>query len=1163
MLAIEGTMPLNNKDNPDLQITFSQADISSAAPNLDDPVVLSIQTGELLVRKVLLDPGSSADVLFYSTFLKMNLSEKLLQPSSGELVGFSGERVPIKGYIWLKTTLGENSLSKTIDLQYLIVDCPSPYNVILGRPTLNMFRAVVSTYHLCVKFQAQDGHIVTLHSDRQQARQCYNASLKRSASGKEHQEVRDTHNTHEVLSLAELDPREDTQERPQPADELQEVSLMAKTGQVTYIGQALQGEERSELIKILKDNADLFAWTSADMPGINPNIICHKLATNNSARPIAQKKRNLGAEKSKAVLKETGKLLKANFIKEIRFTTWLSNVVMLVDNASGFKSLSFMDAYSGYNQILMHPEDQSKTTFTTEHGNFCYKVMPFDLKNAGATYQRLMDKVFHNQIGRSMEIYVDDMVAKTTQGMSHCDDLREIFEQVRTYNMRLNPEKCAFGVQGGKFLGFMLTSRGIEANPEKCRAILDMTSPKMKKEVQQLAGRIAALSRFLPAVSSRSYHFFQTISKAKKFQWTEECEKAFGELKTILSTPPVLQKPEVGKPLYLYLSVSNYSISSALVTEAGKIQRPVYFVSRVMQSTEQKYPKIEQLALALVITARRLRPYFQSHTIIVRTNQPLRWILTKPELAGRMIKWSIELSEFDIQFQPRSALKAQILADFISELTPDQNNRPWELHVDGASSRRGSGAGIILKQGDEVIAEQSLQFNFPASNNDAEYEALITGLKLALNLQVQSLTAHCDSLLVVQQIRGEFQVKDPLLERYWLMAKDLISKFNSFIILHVNREKNFRADILSKLAATRADTQTSTLSQLTLEKPSIEPLSVTNITHLRDWRTPFLEYINTGTIPKDKLNPQNFRRRASLYTKVAGELYRRGFSQPLLKCLNKKEAKEVMDEIHEGKLSAISTKPAEMLHSMEVSWPFHRWGLDILGPFPVAPGQVKFLLVAIDYFSKWIEAQPLARITTEKHHFSSVEHPQTNGQAEAANRVILQAIKRKLNNAKGEWADLIPEVLWSYNTTIQSTMGETPFKLVYGSEALIPVEVGIPTLRAELYDEQQNEDRRNAELDLTEKEREIAAIRQRAKKQLAEIKHNKRVHPRTFTIGDLVLRRTEEARRPPTHGKLAANWEGLFQITKVLGLGAYQLQTLQGNTIPGNWNVSSLKVYRS
>ncbi|XP_016172929.1 uncharacterized protein LOC107615377 [Arachis ipaensis] len=649
--------------------------------------------------------------------------------------------------------------------------------------------------------------------------------------------------------------------------------------------------------------------------------------------------------------------------------------------------------------------------------------------------------------------------------------------------MRLNPEKCAFGVQGGKFLGFMLTSQGIEANPEKCEAILNMASPKIVKEVQQLAGKVAALSRFLPAASSQSYHFFQTISKNKKFQWTEEFEKAFTELKTILSSLPVLQRPEVGKPLYLYLSVSNYSISSALVLETEKIQQPVYFVSRVMQSTEQKYPRIEQLALALVITARRLRHYFQSHTIIVRTNQPLRQILTKPELAGHLTKWSIELSEFDIQFQPRSTLKAQILADFILELTQDEHNKSWELHVDGASSRGGSGAGIILKEGDKVMAEQSLQFHFPASNNQAEYEALIAGLKLALNLQAKSLTAHCDSLLVVQQIRGEFQVKDPLLERYWLTAKDLISKFSSFIIQHVHREKNVRADILSKLAATRADTQTSALSQLTLKKPSIELLSITSINHLQDWRTPFLEYINAGIIPRDELNPQHFRRKASLYTNIEGELYKRGFSQPLLKCLNKDEAKEVMDEVHEGvcgnhiggralaakivrtgyywptikrdcitkvktcdkcqKHPAISTKLAEALHSMEVSWPFHRWGLDILSPFPIAPGQ---------------------------HHFSSVEHLQTNGQTEAANRVILPAIKKKLDNAKGEWAELIPEVLWSYNTTIQTTTGETPFKLVYGSEALIPVEVGVPTLRADLYDEQHNINARNAELDLPEED---------------------------------------------------------------------------------------------
>ncbi|XP_072069454.1 uncharacterized protein [Arachis hypogaea] len=1125
MLAIEGASPPNKSDAPDLEITFNKADMSSAAPHLDDPVVISIQTGDLLVRKVLLDPGSSADVLFHSTFLKMNLSEKLIQPSSGELVGFSGERVPIKGYIWLKTTIGENASFRTLDIQYLIVDCNSPYNIILGRPALNMFRAVISTFHLCVKFQAQDGKIATIHSDRQQARQCYNSCLKRSDnSGRQH-EIKAVQTREEVLSLAELDPRGDTQERPQPTDELQKIQLTSKPEQVTYIGQALQGQERSDLVKLLRANADLFAWTPADMPGISPEIICHKLATNPSSRPLAQKKRNLGAEKSKAALEET------NLNKACPKDAYpLPCIDKLVDNASGFESLSFMDAYSGYNQILMHPEDQSKTAFITEHGNFCYRVMPFGLKNAGATYQRLMDKVFHHQIGRNMEIYVDDMVAKTKREKSHCEDLKEIFGQLRNYNMRLNPEKCAFGVKGGKFLGFMLTSRGIEANPEKCSAILNMESPKTIKEVQQLAGRVAALSRFLPAASSRAYHLFQTISKNKKFHWTEEGEKAFSELKAILATPPVLQRPEIGDPLYLYLSVSNYAISSALILETGKTQQPVYFVSRVMQPTEQRYPKIEQLALALITTARRLRHYFQSHTIIVRTNHPLRQILTKPELAGRLTKWSIELSEFDIQFQTRPALKAQVLTDFITEMTPHDHIETWELHVDGASSREGSGAGMILKEGNKVVAEQALQFHFSASNNQAEYEALIAGLKLALSHKATNLTAHCDSLLVVQQIRGEFQVKDPLLEQYWLIAKDLISNFSSFTILHVHREQNVRADILSKLAATRADTQTSTLSQHTLTKPSIELLCIENINHLHDWRKPFLEYICTGTLPRDELHPQQFKRKASFYTKISGELYRRGFSQPLLRCLDQNQAKEVMNEVHEGVC-----------------------GNHIGGRALAAK------IIRTGYYWPTIKRDCIAKVKTcdkcQKHEAISTKP------AEVLHS--MEAIKKKLDNAKGEWAELIPEVLWSYNTTIHNTTGETPFKLVYGSEALIPIEVGLPTLRAELYDEQQNQRARSAELDLAEEDREIAAIKQRAQKRIMERKYNRKVIPRIFNKGDLVLRRTEEARRPPAHGKLAANWEGPFRVTQVLGKGAYQLQTLQGNAIPGNWNISSLKMYMS
>ncbi|XP_072064320.1 uncharacterized protein [Arachis hypogaea] len=570
--SLEG--PQNEIENPTQlpQLTFTQADYNSSIQNLDDPVVITLQLGDLLVKKVLLDPGSSADVLFYSTFQKMKLSNNILQSTGGDLVGFSGKRVPIIGSVWLQTTLGEHPLSKTCDIQYLVVDCFSPYNIILGRPFLNKFGAIVSTVHLCVKFPLQDDHVVTIHGDHKEARHCYNIGMKFQNYSK--QQVNNVDLTHNSSALADLDPRTDFRERPTPSDDLQKVYFNNDANKFTFVGNSISKEELNAVTTFLQKQADLFAWKPSDMPGIDPQIISHKLAINSSARPVQQKKRKLGEEKRKASLEETQKVISAEFIKEIRFTTWLTNVVMVRkqnDNASGYATLSFMDAYSGYNQILMHPSYQCKTTFITDFGNYCYKVMPFGLKNAGATYQHLMDKVFAKQISRNIEVYVDDMVAKTKVGSNHIDDLTEIFAQIRHYNMRLNPKKSAFGVQGGKFLGFLLTNRGIEANPDKCRAVLDMTSPKTIKEVQRLTGRLAALSRFVPFLASKSNPFFQTIKKKNKFQWTDDCERAFNTLKTTLSQPPILQKPLQGEDLFLYLSVTDWAISSALVTERSKI----------------------------------------------------------------------------------------------------------------------------------------------------------------------------------------------------------------------------------------------------------------------------------------------------------------------------------------------------------------------------------------------------------------------------------------------------------------------------------------------------------------------------------------------------------------------------------------------------------------
>ncbi|KAL0461323.1 UNVERIFIED_CONTAM: Retrovirus-related Pol polyprotein from transposon opus [Sesamum latifolium] len=317
----------------------------------------------------------------------------------------------------------------------------------------------------------------------------------------------------------------------------------------------------------------------------------------------------------------------------------LPRIDQLVDSTSGCELLSMMDASQGYHQIMLAPKDRKKVSFITSECTFCYVAMPFGLKNAGATYQRLVDKIFYPQIGKNIEVYVDDMLVKSKKAEEHVKDLEETFSVLRKYKLKLNPAKCAFGVQDGRFLGFMVTHRGIEANPLKIKAIIDMKAPTCLNEVQRLTGRIAALSRFISKSSEKSLPFFKTLRKAKTFEWGTPCQLAFEELKAYLASLPLLVKPSPREILYLYLSVAPQAVSSVLLREEDGKQLPIYYVSKVLNRAEGRYTPIEKMALALVVTARRLRPYFLSHPIGIKTNTPLKQTLGKPDTSGRLVKW--------------------------------------------------------------------------------------------------------------------------------------------------------------------------------------------------------------------------------------------------------------------------------------------------------------------------------------------------------------------------------------------------------------------------------------------------------------------------------------------------------------------------------------------
>jgi ribonuclease HI len=491
---------------------------------------------------------------------------------------------------------------------------------------------------------------------------------------------------------------------------------------------------------------------------------------------------------------------------------------MVVDSTTGYGALSFMDGSSGYNQIKMDENDAIDTAFRTPKGNFYYTVMPFGLKNAGATYQRAMTAVLDDLIHNSVECYVDDMVVKTKDRANHQADLRVVFNRLRKHQLKMNPLKCAFGVRSGLFLGFIVHHRGIEISPKNIKAIQDMPPPTNLKELKSLQGHFAYIRRFISNLSGRTQPFTRLMRKGVSFEWDEQCQNAFDSIKKYLLNPPVLAAPIKGRPLILYIAAQPSSVGALLAqhNDEGK-EAACYYLSRTMVGAEQNYSPIEKLCLALVFALKKMRHYVLEHQIeLIARSDPVKYVLNKPALMDRLGKWAMSLMEFDITYVPQKAIKGQALADFLAahpvpddsplvvEL-PDEEvfsvevEPPWELYFDGASrietdpdgaSTRRAGAGIVFKtpQGGTIYHSFSL-LKEECSNNEAEYEALLFGLLLALSMDIRDLRAYGDSQLIVRQVNDMYEVRKPELVPYYKAAQSLMRKFERIEITHVPRSK--------------------------------------------------------------------------------------------------------------------------------------------------------------------------------------------------------------------------------------------------------------------------------------------------------------------------------------------------------------------------------------
>ena len=326
------------------------------------------------------------------------------------------------------------------------------------------------------------------------------------------------------------------------------------------VGALLAPEVKERMIELLREYTDVFAWSYQDMPGLDTDIVEHRLPLRPECPPIKQKLRRTRSDMAIKIKEEVQKQIDAGFLVTSEYPQWLANIVpvpkkdgkvrmcvdyrdlnkaspkddfplphidMLVDSTAKFKVFSFMDGFSGYNQIKMAPEDMEKIAFITPWGTFCYKVTPFGLKNVGATYQRAMTTLFHDMMHKEIEVYVDDMIAKSKTEEDHVEYLSKLFQRLRKYKLRLNPNKCTFGVRSGKLLGFIVSQKGIEVDPDKVKAIQEMPAPQTKKQVRGFLGRLNYISRFISHMTATCAPIFKLLRKDQGCVWTDDCQKAF------------------------------------------------------------------------------------------------------------------------------------------------------------------------------------------------------------------------------------------------------------------------------------------------------------------------------------------------------------------------------------------------------------------------------------------------------------------------------------------------------------------------------------------------------------------------------------------------------------------------------------------------------------